>query len=58
MGKSKSSVSTAKSSNATRKKIEGVELDPDAWAKFEKLVKSAAKMGPKPHVQGSKGKPK
>ena len=30
-------------------KIEGVELDPDAWPKFEKLIKSAAKMGPKPH---------
>ena len=26
-----------------------LELDPDAWPKFEKLVKSAAKMGPKPH---------
>ena len=27
----------------------GVELEPDAWPKFEKLIKSAAKMGPKPH---------
>jgi hypothetical protein len=26
-----------------------VELDPDAWPKFEKLIKSAAKMGHKPH---------
>lgn len=25
-----------------------LDLDPDAWPKFEKLVKSAAKMGPKP----------
>lgn len=28
---------------------EGLELDRDAWPKFEKLIKSAAKMGPKPH---------
>jgi hypothetical protein len=27
-----------------------VELDPDAWPKFEALVKSAAKMGHKPHA--------
>jgi hypothetical protein len=26
-----------------------LDLDPDAWPKFEALVKSAAKMGPKPH---------
>ena len=26
-----------------------LDLDSDAWPKFEKLVKSAAKMGPKPH---------
>jgi len=26
-----------------------LDLDPDAWGKFEKLVKSAAKMGPRPH---------
>jgi hypothetical protein len=26
-----------------------LDLDQDAWPKFEKLVKSAAKMGPKPH---------
>ncbi|HVW72670.1 MAG TPA: hypothetical protein VHC39_03445 [Rhizomicrobium sp.] len=30
---------------------ENIELDPDAWPKFEKLVKSAAKMGPKPHKE-------
>jgi hypothetical protein len=29
--------------------LEAVELIPDAWPKFEKLIKSAAKMGPKPH---------
>jgi len=27
-----------------------LDLDPDAWPKFEKLVKSAAKMGHKPHA--------
>ena len=26
-----------------------LDLDPDAWPKFEKLIKSAAKMGPRPH---------
>jgi hypothetical protein len=32
-----------------------VELSPDAWPKFEKLIKSAAKMGPKPHsIDGKK----
>jgi hypothetical protein len=29
--------------------LEALELDPDAWPKFELLVKSAAKMGHKPH---------
>jgi hypothetical protein len=29
--------------------VANLDLDPDAWPKFEKLVKSAAKMGPKPH---------
>ena len=32
--------------------IEAVELVPDAWPKFEKLVKSAAKLEPKPHQDG------
>jgi hypothetical protein len=27
-----------------------IELEPDAWGKFEKLIKSAAKMGHKPHL--------
>ena len=27
-----------------------IELEPEAWEKFEKLVKAAAKMGPKHHV--------
>lgn len=26
-----------------------LDLDPDAWPKFEKLIKDAAKKGPKPH---------
>jgi hypothetical protein len=34
--------------------VEALDLDPAAWPKFEALVKSAAKMGPKPHTQ-SKG---
>ncbi len=34
--------------------IEAIELVPDAWPKFEKLVKAAAKMGPKPHDKSSK----
>ncbi|MBI1328601.1 MAG: hypothetical protein GC166_01715 [Alphaproteobacteria bacterium] len=29
--------------------LANLDLDPDAWPKFEALVKSAAKMGPKPH---------
>jgi hypothetical protein len=28
-----------------------LDLDPDAWPKFEALVKSAAKMGHKPHAK-------
>ncbi len=31
-----------------------LDLDPDAWPKFEKLVKSAAKLGPKPHKGADK----
>jgi len=27
---------------------EGIEIDHDAWPRFEKLIKSAAKTGPKP----------
>lgn len=30
-----------------------LELDPDAWPKFEALVRSAAKMGHKPHAEPS-----
>jgi len=29
--------------------VANLDLDPGAWPKFEKLIKSAAKMGPKPH---------
>jgi hypothetical protein len=32
-----------------RANLEKLDLDPDAWPKFEALVKSAAKMGHKPH---------
>ena len=31
-----------------------LDLDPDAWGKFERLVKSAAEMGPRPHNQEGK----
>lgn len=26
-----------------------IEFEPDAWERFESLVRSAAKMGPRPH---------
>jgi hypothetical protein len=42
---------------AAKLNSENLELDPDAWSKFEKLIKSAAKMGPKPHKQTLKSKP-
>ena len=35
-------------------KVADLDLDPDAWPKFEKLIKSAAKMGPKPHTSAKK----
>jgi hypothetical protein len=31
-------------------RADDVELIPDAWPKFEALIKSAAKMGHKPHT--------
>lgn len=34
-----------------RPEVANLDLDPDAWPKFEKLIKSAAKMGPKPHTK-------
>jgi hypothetical protein len=43
---------TKKSSKTARGKrggMAGLDLDPDAWPKFEALVKSAAKMGHTPH---------
>jgi hypothetical protein len=32
-----------------RPDVANLELNPDAWPKFERLIKTAAKMGPKPH---------
>jgi hypothetical protein len=32
--------------------VANLDLNPDAWPKFEKLVKSAAKLGPKPRKPG------
>jgi hypothetical protein len=43
-----------KPKNVNKREIEAVELVPDAWPKFEKLVKSAAKLGPKPHKDSKK----
>ena len=40
-----------KAKSVNKAEIEAVELVPDAWPKFEKLVKAAAKTGPQPHVQ-------
>lgn len=34
-----------------------IEFEPDAWQRFESLVKSAAKIGHKPH-DGSRSQPK
>jgi hypothetical protein len=30
--------------------VANLDLDPNAWPKFEKLIKNAAKMGRKPHA--------
>jgi hypothetical protein len=47
----------AKTQKKTQKpSSEKLGFDPDAWPKFEKLIKSAAKMGPKPH-RPKPGKP-
>jgi hypothetical protein len=35
-------------------KTANLDLDADAWPKFEALVKSAAKMGHKPHAKSAK----
>ena len=40
----------ARSSKASRAPKSNLDLDPDAWPKFEALIKSAAKLGHKPHV--------
>jgi hypothetical protein len=42
-------VSMAKPQKKTVKREPKLDLDPDAWPKFEALVKNAAKMGHKPH---------
>lgn len=36
-----------------------IELEPDAWARFESLMRAAGKMKPMPHkADAPKGKPK
>jgi hypothetical protein len=47
----------SKSRIKPKPKSEGLDLDPDAWPKFEALVKSAVKMGHKPHSGEPKSKP-
>ena len=58
MAKSKSSGTPSKPSLSGKQgkgtKVEEIELDPDAWPKFEKLIRSAAKMGPMPHSSAPK----
>jgi hypothetical protein len=34
--------------------IANLDLDPDAWPKFEKAIKGAAKNRPAPHGRGDK----
>lgn len=43
-----------KQNKSTQSDIANLELEKDAWPKFEKLIKSAAKMGPKPHMPKKK----
>lgn len=47
----------AKAKPKTTPKAPKLEFEPDAWERFESLVKSAAKMGPRPH-DGSQPKAK
>lgn len=42
----------AKKPPVDKEEMANLDLDPDAWPKFEKLIKSAAKMGPKPQRSG------
>ena len=42
-------ISSKEKTKPSRAELEAVELAPDAWPKFEALMKSAAKMGHKPH---------
>jgi hypothetical protein len=49
----KASAKKAAKAKLSPEEIASLDLDENAWPKFEKLIKSAAKMGPKPH-----GKPK
>lgn len=40
----------AKAKATPTPKAPKLEFEPDAWERFESLVKSAAKMGPRPHA--------
>src|SRR5262249_1876238 len=54
MGKSPAKKRKAKTAKA---EIANLDLTPDAWEKFERLIKNAAEMGHKPHVPEKRGKP-
>jgi hypothetical protein len=56
VGIMKKSVTPKKPSKAKAPAAADLELDPDAWPKFEELVRSAAKMGHKPHNAVAKRK--
>jgi len=43
-----------KKARANQADTSNLDLDPDAWPKFEKLVKNAAKIGHKPHAPKSR----
>jgi hypothetical protein len=45
----KSQIRKASKGTPKRSATANLDLDPDAWPRFEALIKSAAKMGHKPH---------
>jgi len=47
----------AKATPTPTPKAPKLEFEPDAWERFESLIRSAAKMGPRPH-DGSQPKAK
>lgn len=43
-------IEKGKESKTARARESNLDLDPNAWPRFEALVKSAAKIGHRPHV--------